>query len=108
LQYFACIHQFLHGQSAETDSLKRLLAITMADTSRVLLLEDLSFAYQYSYPDTALHYALQGLQLAQKINYPRGEGYCINALGNVYLDIGNYPRALEMYLQALQDQGAIE
>ena len=91
-----------HAQSTETDSLKQVLATAKEDTTRVLVLEGLSFAYQYSYPDTALHYALQGLQLAKKINFLKGEGYCINALGNVYFDIGNYPRALELYLQALK------
>ncbi|HYK47771.1 MAG TPA: tetratricopeptide repeat protein [Parafilimonas sp.] len=97
---FLCNHA--KAQSAGTDSLKILLATTTEDTSRVLLLEDLSFSYQYSYPDTALHYAMQGLQLARRIGYPKGEGYCLNALGNVYLDIGNYPRALELYLDALK------
>src|ERR1043165_4228408 len=38
-------HSVLYAQSAETDSLKNLLANTKEDTSRVLLLEDLSFAY---------------------------------------------------------------
>ena len=90
------------AQSTETDSLKKVLATTKEDTTRVLVLEGLSFAYQYSYPDTALHYAMEGLQLAKKINFLKGEGYCINALGNVYLGIGNYPRALQLYLEALK------
>jgi two-component system, NtrC family, sensor kinase len=92
----------LHGQNTETDSLKRLLTITADSPKRVLILEGISYAYLSSYPDTSLLYALQGLQLAQKINDPIGEAYCINALGNVYFGVGDYPKALEMYLKSLE------
>jgi tetratricopeptide (TPR) repeat protein len=102
LLILACNFQFAPAQNTETDSLKKLLIITKEDTTRVLVLEGLSYAFHFSYPDTALQYALEGLRLAQEINYPAGEAYCINALGNIYFNTGNYPRALEMYLQALK------
>lgn len=92
----------IQAQNTETDSLKRKLAITAESPQRVLVLESLSYAYLSSYPDTALQYALQGLQLAQKLGDRKGEAYCINALGNVYFSVGDYPQALEMYLQSLQ------
>jgi len=97
-----CFFFVAQAQNTETDSLKRLLIITKEDTSRVLIYEGLSYAYQYAYPDTAFHYALKGLQLARKINDPKGEAYCINALGNVYYTTGDYNKALETYLQALK------
>jgi len=90
------------GQNTETDSLKRVLANTREGPGRVLALEGLSYAYVSAYPDTALQYAEEGLQLAQKINYRVGEAYCTNALGNVYFSVGDYPNALEMYLQSLK------
>ncbi|HUP12972.1 MAG TPA: tetratricopeptide repeat protein, partial [Niastella sp.] len=92
----------LHGQNTETDSLKKLLTTTSEGQKRVLVLESLSYAYVGAYPDTALQYALEGLQLARKINDPVGEAYCINALGNVYFGVGDYPKSLEMYLQSLK------
>src|SRR5688572_661999 len=92
----------IRGQNTETDSLKKLLVTLSESPQRVLVLEGLSYAYVSAYPDTALQYALEGLQLAQKINDRRGEAYCINALGNVYFGVGDYPKSLEMYLQSLK------
>ncbi len=90
------------AQNTETDSLKKLLPVTNDDSKRVSVLESLSYAYLSSYPDTALEYALQGLQLAQKIKFTKGEAICINAIGNVYFHTGDNAKALEMYLRYLQ------
>ena len=90
------------AQNTETDSLKRLLPTMPESPARVLLLENLSYAYVSAFPDTALIYALEGLELAQKIKDKRGEAYRTNALGNVYFGVGDYPMALEMYLKSLQ------
>jgi signal transduction histidine kinase len=97
-----CNFYFSQSQNTEADSLKKLLKTLVDGPERVLVLEGLSYAYVSAYPDTALQYAMQGLQLAQKINDLRGEAYCTNALGNVYFGVGDYPKALEMYLQSLQ------
>ena len=90
------------AQNTETDSLKKSLLTTKDDTKRVSVLEGLSYAYLSSYPDTAMQYALEGLRLAQKINYPKGKATCTNALGNVYFTMGDYPKALQMYLSYLE------
>jgi two-component system NtrC family sensor kinase len=91
----------LQAQS-EIDSLKRKLAVEKDDKTRVFIMESLSYAYLSAHPDTALKYALAGLQLAVDIKYPKGEMACINALGNVYFNIGEYPKALTKYLQYLK------
>lgn len=90
------------AQSIEADSLKRSLAKTTQDSSRVLLLSDLCKAYWSYKPDTALLLAQQGLSLAKQIRYPRGEGYCLARIGQVFNIIGNYPKALEILLQSLK------
>jgi len=90
------------AQNTETDSLKRALDTSRINTSRVHILESLSYAYLSAYPDSALQYAVTGLQVAKEIDYPRGIAMCTNALGNIYCQTGDYPRALELYLQALQ------
>jgi tetratricopeptide (TPR) repeat protein len=99
---FTVQFSFAMSQTTETDSLKKRLSVTTEDTSRVMMLEDLSYAYGFSYPDSALQYALEGLHLAQNIKFLKGEAYCINALGNVYFNAGNYPKSLQMYLRSLQ------
>jgi two-component system NtrC family sensor kinase len=90
------------AQNTETDSLKRQLVFTTDDTKRVVILEGLSYAYLSSYLDTALQYAQEGLQLAQKINYKKGESICTNALGNVYFHTGDNAKALQLYLRYLE------
>ena len=90
------------AQNRETDSLKKLLAITEDGPKRINLLEGLSYAYLDSHPDTSLKYALEGLQLAKDIDHRKGEAICINALGNVYFHIGDNAKALEFYLEYLK------
>lgn len=92
----------LHAQSNEIDSLKKALGAEEDDKQRISILESLSYAYLSAHPDTALKYAMAGLQLSRKIKYPRGEMICTNAIGNVYFNIGEYPKALELYLQYLE------
>ena len=72
-----CFVTAAKAQNTETDSLKKLLAATSEESKRVLLFDGLSYAYLSSYTDTALHYALEGLRLAEKINYRMGEAYCM-------------------------------
>ena len=90
------------AQNVETDSLKKQLAVITDDRKRVSVLENLSYAYLSSYPDTALQYALQGLQLSKDIDFLKGEAICINAIGNVYFSIGDNAKALEMFLHYLR------
>ncbi len=93
---------YAKAQSTETDSLKKALAFEIKDEKRVFILENLSYTYLSSSPDTALQYAMQGLQLAQNIKFLKGEAICINAIGNVYFHIGDNAKALEMYLRYLE------
>src|SRR4030095_16384766 len=90
------------GQDTETDSLKRTLDTIRESPKKVITLEGLSYAYLSSYPDTSMMYAQEGLKLARRIKDAQGEAYCTNALGNVYFSVGDYPMALEMYLESLK------
>ncbi len=74
----------------------------LADTAKVLSLAELAQTYWYSNPDTSFYLAQKGFALARQINFVRGEADCLRNLG-VVLDLsGNYPAALEHYLQALE------
>ncbi|WP_099546118.1 tetratricopeptide repeat protein [Maribacter sp. 4G9] len=42
------------------------------------------------------------IQASKKNSYPDGELYALNQLGRVYRDISNYPKALELFQQALK------
>ena len=101
------------AQNNTADSLKQSLRAAQQDTSRVLLMNSLGRSYRYSRPDTALLIAAQMLELSQDINFKKGEILALSLTGNVCLNTGNYPRALEVYFQALkiseeiQDDGNI-
>jgi len=90
------------AQNTETGSLKRLLDTAGQNSNRVRILEGLSFAYLSSYPDSALLFANEGLELARTINDTKGLSLCTTALGNVYFQVGDNVRALELYLEGMK------
>ncbi len=93
---------FAGAQTRTIDSLKQALQMEKQDTSRVLLLNALSRTYIYSRPDTALALAQQGLLLANKTNFARGEAGSLQVIAIVFLLTGNYPKALQLNLKALK------
>lgn len=90
------------GQTPETDSLRRLLIQTQSDTSRVLLLVQLSIAYRSFKPDSSLILTRQALRLARRITYVKGEGRALSELGSILRFRGDFPQALKAYFGALQ------
>lgn len=89
------------AQTQVTDSLKRMLLHARPDTTRSMLLAQLSRAYMYSQPDTALLFAEQGLSLARSASFPKGEANSLMAAANTFLNMGNGAKALELGLQVL-------
>ena len=97
----------LYAQTNPIDSLQQLLKTEEEHTSRAKLLSSLAYAYLYSKPDTALLLSQQGLSLSQKEGYTKGEAENLNMIGNVFVVTGNYPKALEAYLQCLKKSESI-
>ncbi len=95
LVFFTCFTK-AHSQNAYLDSLKASLAVAREDTTRVLLLSELSLYSIFSNPDTSLALAKQGIRLAQQINYSKGEAYCNRSVGFVFWSIGDYTTAIKM------------
>ena len=93
---------FCKAQTNTIDSLKKLLQNEKQDTSRVMQLYRLSTNYMYSKPDTALLLAQQSLSLSNKIGFAKGEAQSMNMIGNVFLNTGNYLKALQLHLKALK------
>lgn len=97
------IHSALvRAQSNTIDSLEKLLLTDLPDSSRSIVLAKLGGQYMISDPDTALLLSLQGLALAKKINYINGEAIGLNQTASVFNITGNYPKALEYFLEALK------
>ncbi|UOQ53950.1 tetratricopeptide repeat-containing sensor histidine kinase [Hymenobacter cellulosivorans] len=102
LGYCTLLSGWARAQSPQTAGLRTALARASHDTTRVLVLADLSASYRYSRFDSVLWYARQGLQLARRIGYAKGEGRCLSRLGILMSERGNLPQALRIDLQALQ------
>lgn len=88
------------AQSTKIDSLTKLLLSTKSDTLKVNLLSKLA-SYERTY-QKGLDLANEGLNLAQKVKYEKGEAACLGQIGNVYWSVSNYPMALHFYLENLK------
>ena len=95
-----CILQLsLSAQKNKADSLRLLLAIEKKDSNRVKLLWNIAIAVNAFDPEIALGFGQEALYLARRIKYKDGESRALGIVANSFLKIGNYPRALEFYLE---------
>jgi two-component system, NarL family, sensor histidine kinase UhpB len=85
------------------DSLYVELKNANADTTKALLLAELSYRY-YTIPDSAISIAKRGLTLAQAIGYQRGISCNEVSMGNYYSVVGDYVQAFKYCLKALEWQ----
>ena len=100
LYFFLIIISVLPQNVQYVDSLKKALSQSDEDTNKVKLYANLSWEYQWSYPDSALAYSLPGLQLAKKLHFEDGEFDNLTSLGMSLTLKGNYSKALETQLKA--------
>lgn len=91
-----------YAQSPKIDSLNKLLSKEKMDSNRVSLLWQLAEQYQPIKPDTALQLAQQGVLLAQRIKFTEGESRSLSMLATSQYLLGNYPNALNNYMQKLR------
>jgi hypothetical protein len=100
---FLQIFSLIEAQNYKViDSLKQAFATAKEDTNKVNTCFQLSSNYQYSYPDSALYYALQCLPLAQKLNFKTGEMEILLSMGEALSMKGNLSKGLEMKFKALE------
>ena len=106
---FICILITLHvnAQQNTVDSLRQLLATTREDTSKVNLLNRLSWNFIETKPDSNLFYGNQALELSRKIHYTEGEIFALVNTSSGFTLGGNYSKALENSLEALKKSEVI-
>ncbi len=88
------------AQQAANDSLLRLLKTNIPDSTRSLVLDRLGLSLMTSKPLVALQYAQKGLEVAQKVKFPKGISRNMNRIGAIMRVTGNYPKSLKMHLDA--------
>ena len=97
---FSFLFHTAFGQIKEIDSLNRLLALAKEDTAKVQVLVALSF-YDQSF-ENGLRLAQQGLELAKKINYKKGEAQSLHQIANQFSFVNNFPLALHYLIESLK------
>ncbi len=101
---FWLLYQRAQAQNAvRGDSLLRVfkaMPSSQQDTVRVNLLHDIAFHYHLNKPDTTLLLGQQGYQLAQKLNYQKGESRALNVMAFGYVQLGDYAKSLNLYNKA--------
>lgn len=99
---FLLVMAATHAQREAIDSLNRLLTTVKDDTTRANTLIEFGRYYSFSKPDSALLLVHQGLELARRLNYLKGEANGLNMEGIIFYKTGNLPKALNYFLSALK------
>ena len=100
--FIVCLLHKAQAQISKVDSLKFLLQTEKSDSNRVMLLWELAVEYDANKPDSAYYLAQRAFTLAKSINFIDGESRALVVLANYFVNIGNYPLAMEYYLQKLK------
>ena len=87
-------------QKKYLDSFLNVLATTKDDTTKVIAMAKISFYHPNL--DTSITMAEQGLILARKIRFLKGEAMCLSQLGNCFYGTSDYPKAFDYFLQSLK------
>ena len=93
----------LRAQTASQESIINLLKAGKEDTTQVMLISELSRSMQWSNPDSAYTLALEGINLARKIGYHKGEMYCKISAAACSWSLGNYALSIELLLPLISD-----
>jgi len=87
---------------AVIDSLRRELPKALQDTNRVNILNALCFYYYEINPTLGLSYGYQALELAESLQWKHGIGHVYGNLACNYLNLSDYPKALQLWTSSLQ------
>jgi signal transduction histidine kinase len=82
--------------------LKQQIATGKEDTNKVENLRELAEYYLGIKTDTSLLLAREALSLSIKLEYESGQAIALFTMGKIFVQMGNYPRGLELYLQSLE------
>jgi signal transduction histidine kinase len=90
------------AQVQREDSLRNLIAVSKEDTNKVNALAALARVYRFSKTDTAELLAKQGLALAERLDYLKGQGDCLNNLGVCAYARSDYRQSLAYHTKGLR------
>jgi tetratricopeptide (TPR) repeat protein len=91
------------SQQRKTDSLQELIKKEADDTTKVNHLNELGSEWMNINPDSAITPLTKALAIATQIKWLNGQSISCSNLGSCHYLKGNYPLALEFYLQAIKN-----
>jgi len=74
----------------------------LRDTAYIILLDSLAFSYFRISVDSLIFYSDKAMALATQIGYVRGQSISLRHKGNAYFELGDYPKMLQYYQDALR------
>lgn len=107
---FCCLHLVLWAgendvvpppSTPSIDSLLTLLSHAKSDTNKVLLYQDLCWQYRAIDVESSIKYGKEGIKLAHKLKYKRGEAELSRFLGLAYRHNFLFTESLDWYFKAL-------
>lgn len=90
------------GQSSMIGKYIDSLKIEKTDTGKAIFLYKLSYYYQNYKPDSALLLAQSSYEISQKAKFLRGQTSSLGQMAKALNRLGNFPKALEYYLEQLK------
>jgi two-component system, NtrC family, sensor kinase len=84
------------------DSLMKIIQKPQNDSILVDAYADLCWEYKDNDPIKSFQFGENGLELAKKINYTRGNATCLKNIGLVHYHQGDYLKSLEYHQKALR------
>ncbi len=97
--FFLKLH--LLAQPFNVDSLRKKIESSKADTSRVLMLGDLSTYYNHNHLDSGFYFVQQMITLSQQLKYPYGEAWGLSILATSADRTGDMTKSFEIALSCL-------
>lgn len=95
-------YTLLFSYSNLTDSLRNRMLYSETDTTKIDFSIKLALEYETLNPDSAYLLSVQAYKKSVKINYLDGISRSATIVGGIYLNTGNYSKALEYYLKKLK------
>ncbi|SHN26702.1 Tetratricopeptide repeat-containing protein [Cyclobacterium lianum] len=90
------------GQGRELDSLRQIVGEpAIADSVRLMLWNEMAYAFYSIEPDSGIYYAQRALELAEKMHHEHYQAVSWNNLGSNYWARGDDSLALYAYMQAM-------
>ena len=105
---FIIVYTFSFGQSYVADSLIGILPDVKENDEKAFLFKEIAFYLKSSNPTKALLYANQSLELSKQNSNQKGIAEAYHTIGIINLNLADYEKALEQYLNALKIREEIQ